>query len=199
MPSREWHCHAPGCDEHGTQTKPSRPRKWCSDRCRKTQYDLVCGDCGGRVYGSNPGRMADRSRPRCAQCTVAHSTVWTPDAIVCAIQEWADEHGGVPPTATDSFTSGRDALPAVTTVQKAMGSWNAAIIAAGFEPHAIGPVGGYDPLTPEQRRACAERYAAGESGPQIAAAFGCSVGVVYKWARRHGVDVRESFSHRKAA
>lgn len=41
--------------------------KWCSERCRKAQYDKQCSDCGVRVSGSSPGR----SSGRCTKCARA--------------------------------------------------------------------------------------------------------------------------------
>lgn len=127
--------------------------------------------------------------------------MWTRDAILLAIREWADEHGGIPPSAND-FHRGRAVglpLPSVERVQARFGSWDAAIIAAGFEPHARGPVGGFTRLTEVQRRECARRYAAGESSSRIAADLGCSPRAVITWARHYGVPIRPNFTGRKAA
>lgn len=184
-----------GCDAELPPTKRSagRQRKWCSERCRKDSYDLVCVDCGGRVSGTDPGKIANPDEPVCRDCAPAHYRVWTPEAILCAIQEWADDHAGIPPTA-NAWTRERirsDLVPAVSYVLQAFGSWNAAIIAAGYEPHPTGPVGGYTPLTPAQRKACARRYKAGESSPQIAADLGCAPAMVIKWARAGGADIRK--------
>lgn len=44
-----------------------RPRKWCSDRCRKTQYAGRCIDCGATLSGSN-GRGEHASK-RCLSCS----------------------------------------------------------------------------------------------------------------------------------
>jgi hypothetical protein len=73
---------------------------------------------------------------------------WTPDAIVLAIQRWARDHDGRPPTARDwdrprrrhdvnkpgRLNAPRSGHPSKWTVVKKFGSWNAAIEAAGFEP-----------------------------------------------------------------
>lgn len=158
---------------------------------RKARYDRECVVCGGRVDGTSPGRMAGPDAV-CRGCAPGFYKVWTPDAIVCAIQEWADEHGGVPPSASDWLrdAAARGPSPAVTTCQNVFGSWSAAIRAAGFEPHAMGPVGGFTMLTDAQRRACAWRYAAGESTSAISADFGCTPQRVTFWARRFGVPIR---------
>lgn len=191
-----------GCDTQLPPTKRGgRPRKWCSERCRKNSYDLVCVDCGGRVDGTTPGKIPNRDEPVCGQCAPAHYRVWTPDAILLAIQEWADEHGGIPPSASAWYCerSHNEGVPAVSYVQRVFGSWNKAIVAAGYEPHASGPVGGFIPLTLAQRRVCARRYKAGESSTRIAADFGCSPAVVIRWARAGGAAIRTSSFGRGAS
>lgn len=40
-----------------------RPRKWCSERCRKSQYDRECIDCGARIDGTTPSRCGGRCMP----------------------------------------------------------------------------------------------------------------------------------------
>lgn len=60
------------CQGCGAELLPSggnRPRKWCSERCRRrTLYAGTCIDCGGPTDGSN-GRA--RAPERCAGC-IAH-------------------------------------------------------------------------------------------------------------------------------
>lgn len=199
MLAREWHCHAPGCNERGTQTTPGVVRKWCSTRCRKSQYDLACVDCGGRVDGTTPSRMSDRARPVCAVCAGAHYATWTREAIIHCIQQWAERHGKVP--GSTDFACGQSVgehVPTVNHVQHRFGSWSDAVRAAGFEPRSPGPVGGYKKLTPAQRHECAVRYANGESSTRIAHDLKCRPNTVLKWVREHGVDVRETFAQRKA-
>jgi hypothetical protein len=171
-------------------------------RARKAKYDLECVDCGGRVDGTTPGKMANPDEPVCGHCAAEHYAVWTRDAIVLCIQDWADDHGGIPPSAND-FSRARvfnpGAAPNVNHVLNRFGSWNAAIREAGFEPYASGPVGGYyTALTLEQRAECARRYAAGESSIRIAADMGCAPHIVTKWARRAGVPIRDAFAKRAA-
>lgn len=171
------------------------------ERARKRRYDLECVCCGGRVDGTTPGRMRDRDNPVCHKCAPVYYSTWTRESIICAIQEWADEHGGIPPSANQwqaARAKGDERVCSVNEVQGHFGSWNAAIIAAGFEPHAIGPVGGYKRLTPEQRQDCARRYAAGESSVSIAADFDCSPPVVLKWARQGGAVIRPMFGREAA-
>jgi DNA-binding CsgD family transcriptional regulator len=170
------------------------------NRERKRRYDLVCVDCGGRVDGTTPSKMLDRAEPVCGICAPAHYAVWTCEAILCAINEWAEEHGGIPPAACEWMAPAvkRGPYPSVNHVRNRFGSWNAGIIAAGLEPHATGPVGGYTPLTPRQRNEAARRYAAGESSTSIAADLGCRPNSVIKWVRRAGVPIRVAVIRRAA-
>jgi hypothetical protein len=59
----------PDCQACGKPLPPdktNRPRKWCSDRCRKTQYAMPCVDCGTATNGSW-GR-GPRAPQRCHAC-----------------------------------------------------------------------------------------------------------------------------------
>jgi len=170
---------------------------WCDDpdgskkRDRIESYRAPCTYCGTPTNGSN-GRRGEDEDAVCVDCAPDHYATWTREATISVIQEWAAEHGGVPPTSMD-FTRakvGGAHVPAVNSVIKRFGTWNKAIIAAGFEPHRTGPVGGYTPLTPMQRRQAARRYRAGESSVQIAADFGCAPQTVINWARRFSVPIR---------
>lgn len=158
---------------------------------RKARYRGKCVDCGGPTDGSDPRAPS----LRCRECSRRHQhadRLWTPEAIVCAIQQWADEHGGIPPAAQE-WNAGymskraqatklaefhRGGYPSVTTVVNEFGSWNAGIRAAGFEPRAR-----------SERRlhalsvAVIEHY--GEaSAAEIAADFGVSQELVFQTAHR---------------
>jgi hypothetical protein len=178
-------------------------RKFCSERCRKTQYDLVCTVCGGRASGADPGRMADRTKPVCVSCAAEHYAHWTTDAIVAAIRAWTAKHGRFP--SVQDFQRARyhssEHVPTENHVIYRFGSWRNALQAAGYDrPPRRGPSAGFKVLTPEQRGDCARRYAAGESSVAIAADLGCSPRVVLDWARRAGVEIRpRPFGDRKAA
>lgn len=166
---------------------PGRPRKFCSERCRKAQYDLVCVDCGGRVSGTDPGRRPDPSQPRCPTCAAQHSTVWTEEAILLAIQEWADEHGGIPPRASEWRRAG-DGWPSADHVVQRMG-WANAIERAGFsrpEPSKYGRLG----EDPEFCRMVAERYEAGESAYRLARELGFTDEPMRAVIRRGGATIR---------
>jgi hypothetical protein len=138
------------CETCGTAFTVTNPkaakRRFCSNRCRKRQYDLVCVGCGGRVDGTTPGKMPDRDNPVCAACAGAHYAKWTPETVVAAIQRFAERYGR-PPAAPDFDTSHARSLghdwraerfhadgdyPVATSVTYVFGTWNAAIEAAGF-------------------------------------------------------------------
>lgn len=148
--------------------KRGRRRRFCSDRCRKAQYDLVCVDCGGRVNGSSPAGMANRDEPRCIACAARHSgearRVWTRTLIIERIREWAAMYGE-PPAVPDWVPwQARNAMhdeerarraesgywPSPCTVVRLFGSWNAGIEAAGFTPREAH--GGGDNVRRRRRR-----------------------------------------------
>lgn len=132
--------------------KPGRPRKWCSERCRKRSYGDPCVDCGSPTrFGAETARVPE---PRCLQCAAVARTVWTQAAIIAAIHDWNADYGE-PPAASDwnpfllrtvlhdesrearwHETPGR--WPWHITVKKAFGSWNEAIAAAGFKTRPRG-------------------------------------------------------------
>lgn len=140
-------CH--GCGNALEQSGRGRPRKWCSERCRRyTSYSGVCVDCGTPTYRGIAGTPPER----CSPCSNRlHNTVWTAEAIIDAMQTWAREHGG-PPTAADwnpnhALATGHPekaerfhagSWPFVSTVQARFGSWNAGIAVAGLSPAAPG-------------------------------------------------------------
>ena len=122
-----------GCGTEIQQPKRGgRRRKWCSDICRKKHtYGGACVDCGSPTSYASKG--CGTPSERCRECSSASRIVWTSEAIVAKIREWATGHGE-PPVATDWQSAGD--WPSVNTVQGAFGSWNAAIQAAGFIPLA---------------------------------------------------------------
>lgn len=188
-------CHGCGAELPPLRA-PGRPRKWCSDRCRKqTLYTGTCVDCGGRTGYS--GQVTPRER--CRPCADAHNTVWTAEAIIEAIQAWADLYGR-PPSAGDwnvalrpqsstfsarleRFYNGPRAWPHMNTARTAFGSWNAAIAAAGLEPRAYEGAG-MEPYAESAPRTVAA-YRDGVSVPEIARREGVSVTAIYirlRWA-----------------
>lgn len=127
---------------------PGRARKWCSERCRKTQYSAPCVDCGVPTNGSD-GFTGQSTR--CVDCWSRHhheSRRWTRDAVLAAIRQWADEHGGVPPVASDWHVAmAGTGYPNAVIVQREFGTWSAGVREAGFDPFASGCHGreGEDP------------------------------------------------------
>lgn len=122
-----------------------RPRKFCSDRCRKAQYARPCTDCGQAMSGDY-GRST-KGPQRCPSCATAARTMWTRDTIVAAIHGWVARYGAIPAATdwnpsqarargldwrADRFLEG--VWPFQATVQKVFGSWSAAISAAGYQP-----------------------------------------------------------------
>lgn len=128
-------------------------------RARKDSYQGVCIDCGGPTTG---GEGVSQQPRRCDACQRAYQrsdegraavTYWTRDRIVEAIRWWVNEYGE-PPAIPDWSPSRASALfdlartrraerliaekrvPWSTTVICHFGSWNAGIVAAGFEPRA---------------------------------------------------------------
>src|ERR1044072_550897 len=116
-----------GCGSELPPNKaPGRPRKWCSERCRKAQYAGTCDTCGGATNGTTPSRGVPT---RCATCL--H---WTREAVLDALRDWGDDHGGVPPRTCDALigAEGHGPLRDEATVRRFFGTWNAALLAAGY-------------------------------------------------------------------
>ncbi len=123
---------------------------------RKETYRRTCEDCGASIGGYGGGGGA---QPRwCNSCAAPHRAdalrIWTRDALILAIQEWAHEHGEPPAMADWNAWTARHQLhdearaqraeanmaagryPSFKSVVDMFGSWNAGIAAAGFEPRA---------------------------------------------------------------
>lgn len=113
--------------------------QWVTDpdgtrmRARKDTYAGECVNCGAWTSGQ-AGRRDD---PRCPACAADLRRIWTPEAIILAIQDWAHEHNDEPPRAHPDWAKSGDCHPSVSYVQEIFGSWNAAIAAAGFEPTPV--------------------------------------------------------------
>lgn len=146
-----------GCGTPVEQKPRTKPRKWCSERCRKAQYGGACVDCGASTNGSD-GR---KETPRCAHCNGVkqggQNLRWASEALTAAIREWVSEYGEPPaisdwsPIAARSlndeararrFEDAGGRWPWFTLVVRRFGSWNAGIRAAGFEPRVSGGGGG---------------------------------------------------------
>lgn len=102
------------------------------DRARKKSYQGVCERCGGPTSGSDGAAAARMTCGTCSRRLQTEERYWLPERIVDAIHRYAAIHGR-PPTATN-WKKGdvENDYPTTSTVQKAFGSWSAAIMAAGF-------------------------------------------------------------------
>lgn len=143
-----------GCGESLPPTKPSagRPRKWCSDRCRKDQYRPSCVDCGALLNGSDglgpnralrcrtcskveQRRMANRHRNAAGKEQV-HTDDMLLDALRFAAQQLAEEgiDGPLVKSAYDYVQAGNNALPVSATIVNRFDYWADAVLYAGLQP-----------------------------------------------------------------
>jgi hypothetical protein len=139
-----------GCGASLTPSMGGPPRKWCSERCRKSQYSSPCVDCGGPTNGSD-GRA--KQSTRCATCAARHrheTRHWTRDALIAEVHRFNDIYGRPPreldwnPRPSNLFKRTNqwrpaEAWPSSSLAPREFGSWNAMIAAAGYRPfdHAL--------------------------------------------------------------
>lgn len=104
-------------------------REWITDpdsaqrTARKVGYQGVCDSCGGPTDGTmGPGRASKR----CMECIE-----WPAEAVVAAMQRWADDHGGLPPRMEDWREAAPD-RPCATVVAVGKIGWNELLLRAGF-------------------------------------------------------------------
>lgn len=135
-------CQNPACRKPLPPKDYNGPeRRWCGDRCRKTQYHGQCGQCGSRTIGTAGG--VDRAPEICRTChneNEHQARKWTPEVIIAAIQRWTVLHGETP-SAREWLTAehaSRREWPPCSVVQREFGSWSAGIAAAGFTPRRRG-------------------------------------------------------------
>lgn len=113
------------------------------ERARRDRYAGVCENCGRSTTGSNGPNLAPRFCALCAATAYAkENRRWTRERVIQAIHEWAQEHDGIPPTASQWRRSSLDGrFPALSSVYKSQrrinnspfDSWASAIEAAGFK------------------------------------------------------------------
>lgn len=197
-----------GCGVVLPPQERGRPRKWCSEWCRKRSYDKPCIDCGTLVDGTTPSRCGGR----CIPCNAAHACQLSRQWILDSFAEW-EERFGVPPSAMDWNPSlarakgmewkaeryegtGRP-WPSTSLVQDRFGSWNAGRQAAGFETFEAGQYGrdGEDPAVIAETAAL---YREGLPVAQIARRMGVSQSGVQHRLERSGVPRRPTGRPRKA-
>ena len=87
----------------------------------------------------------------------ATGSIWTREAIICAIQRWVIEYGEPPTSKVWNGPRRPAGYPSVPTVKERFGSWNAAIEAAGYRPRPRGVLGHLDPEWTIERFANAGR------------------------------------------
>lgn len=195
--------HCAGCGvELSPPKKHNHRQKWCSERCRKrTLYSGVCVDCGALTSGDGGRSGAPR---RCHACAPNARIFWTREALIGAMQAWNDTYGHAPvaadwnpgmaiskghPEKAERFRAACGAWPHVDIVQKVFGSWAAGLSAAEFTPFSPGCYG-RDGENPNLCREIAARYAAGESGTDLARAYGCHYHTIYERVRSVGGTIR---------
>jgi transposase len=173
-------------------------------RERKARYRKPCVDCGTMT---NPNGKAPGGG-RCISCNAARSREMSRKWVLDSINEWADLHGGVPPTATDwnrahAIAQGQKwrveryqatgrLWPSVKLAQDNFGSWRAAIEAAGFESFAPGYYGrDGEGICADRKDEIKARYGAGESASEIAEDLGVCETTVRYWLHLTGAEIRD--------
>jgi predicted transcriptional regulator len=188
----EREAHARKLREHGMLlreiaaemgVKRSTVHAWLSDpgglqmKARKDSYRGVCDTCGGPTDGSNGAANAPS---RCMDCRT-----WTRDAVLEALREWGDDHGGIPPRLIDTRPGyeGHGRLPTDTTVGRLFGGWNAALLAARYSLHMD--------RRPETTEAMAEMIRSGMTADEVGERFGVTGNAVSYRLRYHGTPISE--------
>lgn len=131
---------------------------------RKTR----CPGCGKPIW------YTSKACPACTQ-----HRYWTKERVKQAIQAWADNHHGQPPTATEWMRKG-DNHPAATGIYGPKGvyqTWNEAIADAGFTPRRSSPGPGRRTWSSDE--AWRLRHA-GVTDVEIARRFGVSASAIYQ-------------------
>lgn len=112
-------------------------------RRKREKYGGICVDCGART--AYTGRKP-RGATRCLSCHRQYQLdhrLWTREKVIAAIQRWAREHEGRPPSASKWRKRG-DYHPSYSAVYGSPASpfdrWVDAIEAAGF-PRPFSPPG----------------------------------------------------------
>ncbi len=159
---------------------------WCSERCRKAQYEGRCKDCGAPTNGNN-GRA--RAPARCLTCSraVSHPR-WSERQLIDVILAWTREHGR--PPKVPEWRQARDGHPSASTVVNRFGSWNDGIRAAGLVPRSPGaPLRG--PAIGERGiEDMVMRYTSGARPSELAAVLNVSPSTVRKYLVLGGARLR---------
>jgi hypothetical protein len=93
---------------------------------------------GVAAAGLRPRRPGEaRGIPASASAGGAESAVrWPKRRVLARLRAWAQEHGR-PPTLEEWRRAG-ESHPSAATVRRLFGTWNAALVAAGFEARRPG-------------------------------------------------------------
>lgn len=169
-----------GCGAPTPASRGNRARKWCSERCRKvTLYSRPCLDCGAPTNAD--GRVTNPS----VRCNACANPSWTREGILDALRAWGDDHGGIPPRNTDALPghAGHGRLPWGTSVTRRFGSWNGALLAAGYALHMD--------RRPETQTAIEDALRAGGSVRSIADRYGVTPSAIYQRLRVRGMSVHD--------
>jgi hypothetical protein len=102
---------------------------------------------------------------------------------VSALGSRGDDHGGIPPRCDDVRKEGRGRLPSVHSVERCFGSWNAGLLAAGYE--AL-----HCDRRPETAEAILAAVRAGEPTAAIADRFGVTPAAIHERMKVRGTTVR---------
>jgi predicted transcriptional regulator len=118
------------------------------EHARRESYRGVCEVCGGPTTGSEGRQKAPKLCKDCANKRQRATKYWTRERIIEAIQLFASEHDGRPPTATEWLRGPRDPrFPRTSSIyrsntksgrNKPFASWADAIEAAGFLRPKVG-------------------------------------------------------------
>lgn len=151
-----------------------------ADRARRDRYTGTCSDCGART---NNGGAAVGPPERCTNCT---NPRWTREAILDALRDWGEESGGIPPREVDSHpgAEGHGRLPYWGTVASHFGTWNAGLLAAGYE--AL-----HCDRRPETQDAIVAALLRGERTADVAARFGVTPEAIHQRVRFRGLRVSD--------
>jgi len=184
-------------------------------RERKMVAARKCVDCGApcNTDGSvtNP---AVRCLPCAAKHTGAQRKVWTREAIIAAISEWAAIHGE-PPRSLDwhpnasrhqraahpDYLSQPNLWPSRHTVMREFGQpggWARAIREAGFRQRARGETD-EALLKPGRVAQAVELYRTGLTQAEVARALGLSTTAVWRYLRDAGEPARPRGRRKVAA
>lgn len=130
--------------------------------------------CGGPTDGTTPSRGVAKV---CLSCRE-----WPEAAIIDAIRRWAEEHGGVPPTAADWHVT-QDGYPQAACAVIRRAGWNNLLLRAGFGLRCD--------RRAETQAWIEQQIRAGRSTAEIAAALGVTPGCIYRRMHIRGTTVEK--------